>query len=245
MQLLEIKNIKKTYSSKRMVSTEALKGISFSVEEKEMIAIMGSSGSGKTTLINILTGILDSDEGEILIAGKNLIQLSKDDIAMLRRKQIGIVFQNYNLLDSLTIKENIEVPLILDHYEGDKDEKIKKLAVFMGIEEQLNKYPYELSGGQQQRAGICRAIINDAKVIFADEPTGNLDSKSSKKVMEYFKGVCEKKGTSLLMVTHDPISASYCDRVLFIKDGFIVKQIKKEENNGWYDKIIETQRRII
>ncbi len=245
MQLLRINNIKKTYSSKRMVSTVALKGVSFSVQEKEMIAIMGSSGSGKTTLINILTGLLDPDDGEIIIDDKNLLKMSKDEMSLLRRKQIGIVFQNYNLLDSLTVRENIEVPLVLDHYDGDKEEKVQKVATLMGIEQQLDRYPYEISGGQQQRVGICRAIINNASVIFADEPTGNLDSKSSKKVMKYFQMVCKDMGTSLLMVTHDPVTASYCDRVLFIKDGTIEKQIKKEKNNNWYEKIIETQRGIL
>lgn len=245
MQLLTINNIKKTYSSKRMVSTVALRGGSFFLREKEMVAIMGSSGSGKTTLINILTGLLEPDDGEIFIAGKDLLKMPKDEISLLRRKHIGIVFQNYNLLDSLTVRENIEVPLVLDHFDGDKEEKVQKVATFMGIEKQLDCYPYEISGGQQQRVGICRAIINNARVIFADEPTGNLDSKSSKKVMEYFQMVCKDVGTSLLMVTHDPVIASYCDRVLFIKDGKIEKQIKKEENKNWYEEIIEMQRGIL
>lgn len=245
MQVLRINNIKKTYSSKRMISTVALKGVSFVVEDKEMIAIMGSSGSGKTTLINILTGLLDPDDGEIIIEDEDLLKMPKDEIALWRRKQIGIVFQHYNLLDSLTVRENIEVPLILDHYDGDKEEKVQKVATLMGIEQQLDKYPYEISGGQQQRVGICRAIINNAKVIFADEPTGNLDSKSSKKVMEYFQMVCKEMGTSLLMVTHDPVTASYCDRVLFIQDGNIENEIIKEEHGNMYDKIIETQRGIL
>lgn len=245
MQLLTINNIKKTYSSKRMVSTVALRGGSFFLREKEMVAIMGSSGSGKTTLINILTGLLEPDDGEIIIEGKDLLKMPKDEISLLRRKHIGIVFQNYNLLDSLTVRENIEVPLVLDHFDGDKEEKVQKVATLMGIEKQLDCYPYEISGGQQQRVGICRAIINNARVIFADEPTGNLDSKSSKKVMEYFQMVCKDVGTSLLMVTHDPVTASYCDRVLFIKDGKIEKQIKKEENKNWYEEIIEMQRGIL
>lgn len=244
MQVLRINNIRKTYFSKRKITTEALKGVSFSVEDKEMVAIMGSSGSGKTTLINILTGLLEPDDGEIIIEDKDLLKMPKDEVALLRRKQIGIVFQNYNLLDSLTVRENIEVPLILDHYDGNKEEKVQKVAIFMGIEKQLDKYPYEISGGQQQRVGICRAIINNAKVIFADEPTGNLDSKSSKRVMEYLQMVCKDRGTSLLMVTHDPAIASYCNRVLFIQDGTIENEIINEEHENMYEKIIETQRKI-
>jgi putative ABC transport system ATP-binding protein len=245
MNLLTVNNIKKTYLSKHNVSTVALKGISFTVNDKEMIAIMGSSGSGKTTLINILTGLLDPDEGEILIDGNNLLDMPKDDVSLVRRKKIGIVFQNYNLLDSLTVRENIEVPLVLDHYYEDKEEKVQEVAKLMGIEQQLDKYPYEISGGQQQRVGICRAIINDSEIIFADEPTGNLDSKSSQKVMEYFQKVCNDKGRSLVMVTHDPVSASYCDKVLFIKDGMIEKMIEKNEDDDWCEKIIETQRGIL
>lgn len=243
--LLSVNNVKKVYMSKHNVSTLALNGVSFSVKEQEMIAIMGSSGSGKTTLINILTGLLDPDEGEIIIEGNNLLDMPKDDVSYVRRKQIGIVFQNYNLLDSLTVRENIEVPLVLDHYYEDKEKKVREVASLMGIEQQLDKYPYEISGGQQQRVGICRAIINDSKVIFADEPTGNLDSKSSQRVMEYFQKVCIEKGTSLVMVTHDAISASYCDKVFFIKDGIIEKQIEKSKDDNWYEKIIETQRGIL
>ncbi|MBQ7943619.1 MAG: ABC transporter ATP-binding protein [Lachnospiraceae bacterium] len=245
MQVLRINNIRKTYYSKRKITTEALKGVSFAIEDKEMVAIMGSSGSDKTTLMNILTGLLEPDDGEIIIGDEDLLTMPKDRLALLRRKHIGIVFQNYNLLDSLTVRENIEVPLILDYYDGDKEDKVRKVAAFMGMEQQLDKYPYEISGGQQQRVGICRAIINNAKVIFADEPTGNLDSKSSKKVMEYFQMVCKEMGTSILLVTHDPVIASYCNRVLFIQDGKIENEIVKEKGENMYEKIIEAQRGIL
>lgn len=245
MKFLIVNNIKKTYISKQHVQTFALNSVSFSVQEKEMVAIMGASGSGKTTLINILTGLLEPDDGEIIINNKNILGMSKNENALFRRKNIGIVFQNYNLLDALTVRENIEVPLILDAYGGDKEEKIQEISRYMGIEQQLDKYPYEISGGQQQRVGICRAIINNARIIFADEPTGNLDSKSSKKVMQYFQMICNDMGASIVMVTHDPVSASYCDKVLFIKDGIIENEIIKKENSNWFDTIIETQRGMI
>lgn len=214
--VLQVTNLSKKYISNNGIETVALKGLSFSIEENEMVAVMGSSGSGKTTLINILTGLMDADFGTIQINGWDYGHMDQDALAEFRRKEIGIVFQNYNLIDSLTVKENIQVPLILDQRTENQEEKVRMVAAMLGIEGELEKYPYEISGGQQQRAGICRAIINEPKIIFADEPTGNLDAKSTRQVMEYFVKACKTQGASLLMVTHDPVAASYCDRVIIL-----------------------------
>ena len=214
--VLQVKNLCKKYISNNGIETAALNGISLSIEENEMVAVMGSSGSGKTTLINILTGLMEADSGTIQINGRDYCHMDKDELAEFRRKEIGIVFQNYNLIDSLTVDENIRVPLILDQRTEKQEEKVRAAAAMLGIEGELEKYPYEISGGQQQRAGICRAIMNDPKIIFADEPTGNLDAASTKQVMEYFVKACKTKGASLLMVTHDPVAASYCDREIIL-----------------------------
>lgn len=214
--VLQVTNLSKKYISNNGIETAALKGLSFSIEENEMVAVMGSSGSGKTTLINILTGLMDADSGRIQINGRDYGHMDQDALAEFRRKEIGIVFQNYNLIDSLTVKENIQVPLILDQRTENQEEKVRMVAAMLGIEGELEKYPYEISGGQQQRAGICRAIIIEPKIIFADEPTGNLDAKSTRQVMEYFVKACKTQGASLLMVTHDPVAASYCDRLIIL-----------------------------
>ena len=245
--ILEAKDLRKTYRSGKNIETVALDGISFNIEKSEMVAIMGSSGSGKTTLINAVTGLLKFDSGVVDIAGNNILEMDHDQVALFRRKNVGIVFQNYNLLDCLTVAENIKVPLILDKEDEDlMDSKVEEVARIMGLEKVLDKYPYEISGGQQQRVGICRAIVNNAKLIFADEPTGNLDSKSSKTVMEYFSKVNKEFDTSLLMVTHDPVTASYCHRVIFLQDGKIVTEvIKTGEQSDFYDLIVETQKEYI
>lgn len=245
--ILAAKEISKTYKSSKYIETVALDNISFHVKKNEMVAIMGSSGSGKTTLINALTGLLSLDSGRVEIDGNNILEMSQDQVALFRRKNVGIVFQNYNLLDCLTVAENIKVPLILDKEDEDEmDAKVENVVQIMGLEKVIDKYPYEISGGQQQRVGICRAIINNAKLIFADEPTGNLDSKSTKNVMEYFRKVNKEYGTSLFMVTHDPVTASYCHRVIFLQDGKIVTEVIRDgEQSAFYDSIIETQKEYI
>lgn len=167
--ILQIKGISKKYLSKNGLETIALKDLSLDVEKNEMVAAMGSSGSGKTTLMNILTGLLPTDEGEIIVRSQNLLKMTQDEMALFRRKNVGIVFQNYNLMDSLTIEENITVPLILDDVYDGQTEKVLEVSSLLGITGELKKYPYEISGGQQQRAGIARAVINNPRIIFADE----------------------------------------------------------------------------
>lgn len=229
MNVLELKNVCKKYSLNNKVHTMVLNNINMTLGNNEFLGIMGMSGSGKTTLLNVASGIDKCDEGEINIWDNDMCKMKKNELSIFRRNNIGMVFQDFNLLSSLTIKENIMVPLILDKkYEIMEGDIVNKLADMMGIEKILERYPYEISGGQQQRAAICRAIINNPKIVFADEPTGNLDSQSSEKVLSYFELLHKECDASILMVTHDPFSASYCDRVVFLQDGAIIKEIRKK-----------------
>lgn len=245
--ILDVQKLTKKYISKNGIETLALNQVSFGVNKNEMVAIMGSSGSGKSTLINILTGLMKPDEGFVYVNGQDYFSLPINARADFRRKNIGIVFQNYNLIDSLTVDENIRVPLILDNQMDDQKDRAEAVALSLGIQNELKKYPYEISGGQQQRVGICRAIVNDPSIIFADEPTGNLDSKFTEQVMESFVKACGEKAASLLMVTHDAKAASYCDRVLFLCDGQIKKEVCKEksDNNQFYICILEAQKAVL
>lgn len=228
MNILEMKNVYKKYSNKK-VDSVVLKNINLELKNNEFVSIMGSSGSGKTTLLNVASGIDKCDEGEINIWNNNICKMNKNELSLFRRSNIGIVFQDFNLLSSLTVKENIIVPLILDKkYDIIESDIVNKLANMFNIDKILERYPYEISGGQQQRAAICRAVVNKPKIIFADEPTGNLDSQSSEKVLSYFELLHNQCTASILMVTHDPFSASYSDRVVFLKDGSIVKEIRRQ-----------------
>lgn len=228
MNILEMKNVYKKYSNKK-VDAVVLKNINLELKNNEFVSIMGSSGSGKTTLLNVASGIDKCDEGEINIWNNNICKMNKNELSLFRRSNIGIVFQDFNLLSSLTVKENIIVPLILDKkYDIIESDIVNKLANMFNIDKILERYPYEISGGQQQRAAICRAVVNNPKIIFADEPTGNLDSQSSEKVLSYFELLHNQCNASILMVTHDPFSASYSDRVVYLKDGSIVKEIRRQ-----------------
>lgn len=228
MNILEMKNVHKKYSNKK-VDAVVLKNINLELKNNEFVSIMGSSGSGKTTLLNVASGIDKCDEGEINIWNNNICKMNKNELSLFRRSNIGIVFQDFNLLSSLTVKENIIVPLILDKkYDIIESDIVNKLANMFNIDKILERYPYEISGGQQQRAAVCRAVVNNPKIIFADEPTGNLDSQSSEKVLSYFELLHNQCNASILMVTHDPFSASYSDRVVFLKDGSIVKEIRRQ-----------------
>lgn len=210
-------------------STTALNGISLSVNKGEFIAIMGPSGSGKTTLLNILSGIDKPTSGEVTIAGQNISEMLRNQLALFRRRQLGFVFQEFNLLDSLTVKENIILPMILEKKTDEEmDERVRELAHLFGIESILDKYPYHISGGQQQRTAVSRALVNEPSIILADEPTGNLDSKSSTVIMECFERIVEELSSTVLLVTHDVFAASYCRKVVFIKDGSIHSHIVRK-----------------
>lgn len=229
MIILDASNLEKIYGeSGEEGATTALGGVSLSVHKGEFIAIMGPSGSGKTTLLHVLSGLDRPTSGEVTIDSRELSEMTGDQLALFRRKQLGFVFQEFNLLDSLTVKENIILPMILEKKAAaEMEDKVQTLAALFGIEEILNKYPYSISGGQQQRTAVSRALINEPSIIFADEPTGNLDSKSSVVIMECFEKIVRELSTTVLLVTHDVFAASYCQKVVFIKDGLIHSSIEK------------------
>lgn len=230
MLMLEAKNIVKVYGELAGEgATTALGGVSFQLNKGDFIAIMGPSGSGKTTLLNILSGLDKPTSGEVIIDGNIISSLNGEQLALFRRKQLGFVFQDFNLLDSLTVKENIVVPMVLEKKSAtEMEERVHELASLFDIEEILNKYPYQISGGQQQRTAVSRALVNHPSLIFADEPTGNLDSKSSTVIMECFEKIVQELSATVLLVTHDVFAASYCRKVIFIKDGLIHSSIDRK-----------------
>jgi len=240
MPVLRAENLVKIYGGKGKVNnTNALNGINLTIESGDFVAIMGPSGSGKTTLLNILSGIDKATSGDIEISGESINQMSKNELSLFRRQHLGFVFQEFNLLDSLTLKENVMLPMILDHKDLDEMEtKTHEIMSMFGIDDIMDKYPYAISGGQQQRTSISRAIINDPDIIFADEPTGNLDSKSSKIVMECFEKLNHDNKSTILVVTHDPFAATYCHKVVFIKDGLINREITKKDDRRSFSKVI-------
>lgn len=243
MTLLEVKNIKKIYTTRFGGNpVQALANVSFSVEKGEYVAIMGESGSGKTTLLNILASLDKPTSGEILLNDKNIVSINDKEIAAFRRDNLGFVFQDFNLLDTFTIQDNIFLPLVLagNPYEKMYD-KLKPISQRLEIQDILNKYPYEVSGGQKQRAAIARALITNPKIILADEPTGSLDSRSSDGVLSIFNEI-NKDNQTILMVTHSVKAASHAKRVLFIKDGSIYHQLYKANmtNEELYQKISDT-----
>lgn len=219
--LIRTRGLKKDYGSKGM-RFNALNGIDLEVQKGEFIAVMGPSGSGKTTLLNLISTIDRPTEGKIFFGDADLDVLKSGDLARFRRDNIGFVFQDFNLLDNMTVMDNIALPLALNKADHrDITSKVTELAAFFGIEEQLPKYPYQLSGGQRQRTATARALITSPAAVFADEPTGALDSKSSAELLECFKSMNSRFGTTIIMVTHDAFAASFCDRILFLKDGAI------------------------
>lgn len=238
--MLKVKKVSKVYEGK--VPFRALENIELEIKEGEFVGIMGPSGSGKTTLLNTIATIDEPTTGEILIAGKNPNQLSRNELAKFRRRELGFVFQEFNLLNTLTVKENIVLPLTLDHKKvKEMEEKLERIASKLGIREILNNRTYEISGGQAQRAAVARAMIHEPKLLLADEPTGNLDSKSSTDVMQLLSQLNEENNTTMLLVTHDAQAASYCDRVVFIRDGAFYSEIYQGDNRqAFFQQIIDT-----
>lgn len=226
MAFLEISNLKKIYSSHLgSAGTEALSNVNFSVEEGEFVTIMGESGSGKTTLLNILSTLDTPTDGEVYLNGQPLSKIKDKEISKFRRDELGFVFQDFNLLDNFTIKDNILLPLVLAQTPfSEMEKRVQPLAQKLGIEELLDKYPYEVSGGQKQRAAVARALITQPKIILADEPTGALDSKASQNLLELFLKI-NQEGQTILMVSHSTRAASYSNRVLFIRDGQVYHEI--------------------
>ncbi len=243
MAVLEVKNVKKVYTTRfGSVKVQALSDVNFSVEEGEYVAIMGESGSGKTTLLNILASLDKPSSGQVLLRGRNLGEIRQKELCAFRREHLGFVFQDFNLLDTLSLKDNIFLPLVLsgERYE-EMDRRIRPLAARLLINDILEKYPYEVSGGQKQRAAVCRALITQPDLILADEPTGALDSRASGKLLKLFEEV-NAEGQTILMVTHSIQAASYARRVLFIKDGCVFHQIFKgnQGHDTMYKMISDT-----
>ncbi|MBR6340843.1 MAG: ABC transporter ATP-binding protein [Treponema sp.] len=243
MTILDVKDLKKTYTGRFGANqVQALKGVTFSVEEGEYVAIMGESGSGKTTLLNILAALDKATAGSVLLDQKNLAQIKDKELASFRRDNLGFVFQEFNLLDTFTLKDNILLPLVLSGKSvKEMNERLEPIAKALGIDQLLNKYPYEVSGGQKQRAAAARAIITNPKLILADEPTGALDSQSSSDLLRVFEQM-NKNGQTILMVTHSTDAASHANRVLFIRDGVVFHQIYRGDcnNDQLYQKITDT-----
>lgn len=243
MSILEVKGLKKVYSSRFGGNkVEALKNVNFSVEEGEYIAIMGESGSGKTTLLNILAALDKPTAGSVKLDGRELSAVKESEISQFRRDNLGFVFQEFNLLDTFSLEDNIFLPLVL---AGKSHEtmaaRLKPIAEQLGITELLKKYPYEVSGGQKQRAAVARALITDPKLILADEPTGALDSKATDELLRLFSDI-NRSGQTIIMVTHSVKAASSAGRVLFIKDGEVYHQIYRGDstNEQLYQKISDT-----
>ncbi|WP_426455166.1 ABC transporter ATP-binding protein [Paenibacillus sp. S-38] len=239
MDMLIVRNLGKVYDGS--IAYRAMSDMNLVVEKGEFVGIMGPSGSGKTTLLNVISTIDTPTSGEVLIHGENPHLLLKHDLALFRRRKLGFVFQDFNLLDTLTIGENIILPLTLDGKSvKEMDAKLHPVAEKLGITPILNKRTYEVSGGQRQRAAIARAIIHSPSLLLADEPTGNLDSKSSRDVMETMEAINHTDHTTMLLVTHDALAASYCHRVVFIKDGRLYNELHRGNNRqAFFQQIID------
>lgn len=239
--ILELEKVEKYYGNKSSL-TKALNSISFKVEAGEFVAIMGASGSGKTTLLNVISTIDRVTAGHIYVGGEDITTLRGENLNRFRREELGFIFQDFNLLDSLTAYENIALALSIQNMHADEiDDRVQRVANELGIKDVLNKYPYQMSGGQKQRVASARAIITNPKLVLADEPTGALDSKSSRKLLEQFEALNQKLQATILMVTHDAFAASYASRVIFIKDGKIFNEIRrgKDTRKQFFDAIIE------
>ncbi len=239
--ILKVENIQKYYGNKDNI-TKAIDGISFDVEAGEFIGIMGASGSGKTTLLNCISTIDTVSSGHIYLQNQDITEIKEENIAKFRRENLGFIFQDFNLLDTLTIEENIALILTINKIsEKEIDTKTIEIAKKLGIEDILNKYPYQVSGGQKQRCASARAIVNNPKIILADEPTGSLDSKAARQLLEIMEDMNQKMKATILMVTHDPLSASYCSKILFLKDGKIFNKIERGEKQrkDFYNEILD------
>ena len=229
-EILKIDSIEKYYGNKGNI-LKAIDDVSFEVQKGEFVGVMGPSGSGKTTLLNVIATIDEVSSGHIYLNGKDLTEINKKEIGRFRRENLGFIFQDFNLIDTLTIHENIALALTINKTNKNEiDVKVNSVAKELGIEEILTKYPYEVSGGQKQRTACARALITNPKLILADEPTGALDSRSAQMLIEMISSLNKDFKATILMVTHDSFTASYCDRILFIKDGKIFTELVRGNN---------------
>ena len=239
--ILKVNQLTKTYGKKGEKQYQALKGINFELNRGEFVGIMGASGSGKTTLLNILSTLDKPTSGNVVINGKDITTLKKNQMADFRGKEIGFIFQDFNLLDNLTNRENIALPLSLQNVKAREiNNQVEAIASRLNITQILDKYPAEVSGGQKQRIASARALVHNPSILFGDEPTGALDSKSATELLNTMDDLNKNDQVSILMVTHDPYSASYAQRILFIKDGKIGKELKKDDKSReeFYQEII-------
>lgn len=243
MLILDVKNLKKIYTSRFGGNqVQALSDVTFSVEQGEYVAIMGESGSGKTTLLNILAALDKPSSGEVLLNGKSIVSIKEKEISMFRRENLGFVFQDFNLLDTFSLQDNIFLPLVLSGKSyNEMNHSLQPIANKLGISDILQKFPYEVSGGQQQRTAVARALITNPQLILADEPTGALDSRSTDELLGLFSSI-NQEGQTILMVTHSTKAASHASRVLFIKDGVVFHQLYRGtmSNEDMYQKISDT-----
>ena len=239
--MLEVKELCKSYGTGN-TKTNVLKGVNLTIKKGEFVAVMGPSGSGKTTLLNCISQYIPYDSGEVLLAGSDLGRLKENDIAKIRNEKLGFVFQDFMLLNSLSVFENVCIPQVIQKAPYKKMEaKASSLLRMFGIEQIATKYPAEISGGQKQRVAVARALMNDPLLILADEPTGNLDSRSSEAVIKAFIEAKKNLQATTFMVTHDSFSASYCDRVIVMKDGKVFTELKRDRNrNTFLEKLLNT-----
>ncbi|WP_242269989.1 ABC transporter ATP-binding protein [Bacillus cereus group sp. BfR-BA-01408] len=223
-----VKDVQKVYGKKGENQSHVLKGVSFSIQEGEFIGIMGPSGSGKTTLLNVISTLDKATGGVVEIAGTDITKMKQGELSDFRSKKLGFIFQDFNLLENLSIYENIALPLSLQGVPSRKiGPKVEKVADMLGISAILQKYPSEVSGGQKQRSAAARALVHEPAIILGDEPTGALDSKNATSLLDAMTNLNEEQGVSIMMVTHDPYSASYCQRILFIQDGTLYKELHR------------------
>lgn len=243
--IIETVNLKKIYNLDIANPKVALDGVSLSIEKGAFTSIMGTSGSGKTTLVNILSTIDDATSGKLLLFGEDIITFSDKKKSEIRKNQMGFIFQDYNLIDSLNVFDNIMFSLKLSRKKMD-DEEVTKIIESLGIADILDKYPFECSGGQQQRVAIARALVNQPSILFADEPTGNLDSIRAKQLMNYFSEINQKYGITIVMVTHDCLVASYAKEMYYVEDGKIVEHINKGNDSfeKFYNRIAKISMQI-
>lgn len=241
-RLIEVRQLTKQYGNKWQRNL-VLNHLNFTVNDGEFVGVMGPSGAGKTTLLNILSAIDRPTSGEVLVAGQNVQKLSDNQLSDFRKKTMGFIFQEFNLLESLSVKDNILLPLALEKMTwDDMQERLERVSKNLGISYILERYPSEISIGQKQRTAAARALIVEPKVILADEPTGSLDSKSATELLEYLRTLNQREQVTLLMVTHDAFAASYCDRIIFIKDGMIFSELTRgQTRKEFFQKIIDVQ----
>ncbi|HEQ3529081.1 TPA: ABC transporter ATP-binding protein [Bacillus cereus] len=237
--VVDVKNVQKVYGKKGENQSYALKGVSFSIREGEFVGIMGPSGSGKTTLLNVISTLDNATDGKVEIAGTDITKMRQGALSDFRSKKLGFIFQDFNLLENLSIYENIALPLSLQGVPSRKiGPKVTKVAEMLGISSLLKKYPSEVSGGQKQRSAAARALVHEPAIILGDEPTGALDSKNATSLLDAMKSLNEEQNVSIMMVTHDPFSASYCQRILFIQDGELYKELHRTTNREMFYKEI-------